>query len=107
MKGVVNTLEAVIGVVIILGVMIFLFTFQPVQEQNMYDMSYKCLKYAKDFNNVEEAFDDCFPSTYEFQIRTCYTAQCKSLGALPVNATITSAEYIDSGPRLIKVWVYR
>ena len=107
MKGVTDTIEAVIGAIVILCVMMFLFTSQPVQEQDMYDTAYTCLEYAKDFSDMNSALRTCLPSSYDFQARICYSPTvCIPSASLPVNTTITSAEYIDSGPRLIKIWVY-
>ncbi len=110
MKGVVNTIEALIGAIMILGLMIFLFTPQPMQEPDMYRTSYTCLKYAKDSENIKTSLDQCIPDTYKFDYRICETADCPASGlvsSLPENTTIVSAEYIDSGPRLIKIWVYK
>ncbi len=110
MKGVTNIIEAVIGAIIILGVMMFLFTSQPIHDQDMYDTAYSCLEYAKDFSDMNSALRSCLPSSYDFQAKICNAPiGCADslVSTLPANATITSAEYIDSGPRLIKLWVYK
>lgn len=105
MKAMTNIIEAIIGAMIILGAMMFLFSSQPIQEQDMYNTVYSCLIHAKDYSNMETVFGQCIPSTYEFQIKTCSVSNC--ITSLPVNKTIISAEYIDSGPQLIKAWVYK
>jgi len=105
MKAMANIIEAVIGAMIILGAMMFLFTSQPIQEQDMYDTVYNCLIHSKDYTNMETVFGQCIPSTYDFQMKTCTTTECMT--TLPSDKTIISAEYIDSGPELIKVWVYK
>jgi len=106
MKGFVNALESVIGAVIILSALMFLFQPAPSQEGGMYQTTYECLKYAKDYSNFETTFRSCLPSTYEFEYSMCDMPICLA-NNLPENITVTSAEYIISGPKLIKVWVYK
>lgn len=105
MKGFINTIEAVIGAVIILSALMFLFQPQASQSQDMYQTTYDCLKYAKDYSDFGTAFKGCIPSTYQFQYNICTTTDCPA--NLPENITVTSAEYILAGPKLIKVWVYK
>ncbi|MBU3896684.1 MAG: hypothetical protein KJ697_02000 [Nanoarchaeota archaeon] len=106
MKGFVNALESVIGAVIILSTLMFLFQPAPMKEIGMYDTTYDCLAYAKDYSNFAVKFEECLPSTYDFEYNICVTPEC-SVNNLPENITVTSAEYITAGPKLIKVWVYK
>ncbi len=105
MKGVVNTLEALIGVMIILGVMFFLFAsgMQNTPTTGMHDVAYDCLVYAKDYSDMDVKLRECIPSSYDFQVKTCNSADCSI--TLP-DETVYSVEYIDSGSKLIKMWVY-
>jgi hypothetical protein len=105
MKGFVNSLESVIGAVIILSALMFLFQPSASQEIGMYQTTYDCLTYAKDYTDFSTKFKECLPSTYDFQYNTCITPECSA--TLPENITVTSAEYIIAGPKLIKVWVYK
>ncbi|MBU3905057.1 MAG: hypothetical protein KJ906_02840 [Nanoarchaeota archaeon] len=105
MKGVTQVIEATLGAIIILGLLMFLFTTQPVQEQDVHEISYKCLTYAKDFTDFNDKLNSCLPSTYDYQFKICENIDCSV--ALPENQTITVVDYIDVGPKLIKLWVYR
>ena len=105
MKGVTQVIEATLGAILILGVMIFLFSAQPVQEQDIHEISYECLKYAKDFTDFKDKLGSCLPGTYDYQFKICESIDCST--TLPENKTITVVDYIDSGPELIRVWVFR
>lgn len=100
MKAMANIIEAVISAMIILSAMLFLFNSAPIQDQDIYETAYNCLIYSKDTMNMETSFRQCLPSTYNFCFGDC-------IGSLPSGATVVSVEYIDSGPELIKVWVYK
>ncbi len=105
MKGVTQVIEATLGAIIILAVMAFLFSGSVVQEQDVHEISYNCLTYAKDFTNFDEKLDECLPSTYDYDYRFCNTNDCSI--DLTENKTVTVVDYINSGPELIRVWVYR
>ena len=105
MKGFTQTLEAVIGVVIIIGVMLFLFSPVNIQEQDIHETAYSCLKYAKDFEDFDVKLNECLPGTYQYQYRICEEISCSA--TLPENKTITAVDYINSGPEIIKVWVFK
>jgi len=108
MKGFTNTVEALIGAIIVLSVMLFLFVPGGVQEQDLYNTVYNCLKYSKDYENMEANFSSCIPSSYDYVIKTCGPGE---LGNCFISGmedrTVVSADYVDSGPELIKVWVYK
>jgi len=110
MKGVANIIEAVIGAMIILGVMMYLFTstspiLPETGPEGTYETIYDCLVYAKDYSDIENKFDECIPSSYEIaDFKICDTTDCSMNTMLDVQVYV--AEYIDEGPRLIKVAVY-
>lgn len=103
MKGFTNTIEAVIGAVIILSVMMWLFQTPATQETSSYSMAYNCLKYAKDSANVDAKLRECIPISYNYQFKVC-GSDCSA--ALPSNVTVTSADYISNG-KIMKLWMYR
>ena len=105
MKGITQVIEATLGAILILGVMVFLFSVQPIQEQDIHEISYNCLTYAKDFTDFDNKLESCLPSSYDYEFRICSTTDCSI--TLPENKTVTSVDYINSGPELIRVWVYR
>ena len=105
MKGVTQVIEATLGAIMILGLLIFLFSVQPVQELDIHELSYDCLTYAKDFTEIKDKLDLCLPSTYKFELKICDSVECSV--KLPENKTVTLVDYIESGPKIIKLWVYK
>ena len=120
-KGVVQTLEATIGAVLILSTLVFLYSFQAdTTEINLLDKADACLKYLDNkgelryyaFNGVttlETKVKDCLPGITDFDLKVCYTEQCN--GDLPENKTVVLSSYIISGydtvnPALINLWVW-
>ncbi|MDD5416821.1 MAG: hypothetical protein PHU12_02485 [Candidatus Aenigmarchaeota archaeon] len=102
-KGFVNTVEAVLGALIIMSVMIYLFPQQAIQEQSMHDITYNCLKYAKDYSDLDAKLKECIPISYKYQYKICSSSDCST--TLP-EGTVTSADYITENS-LVRVWVYK
>lgn len=99
MKGFVNTVEALIGAILILSTMIYLFSPQQIQEQDIYGKAYDCLKYAKDFSDAEVRVAQCLPATYQFKL-------CTDDCTVNAQGTVIVADYIEQG-KITKLWVYK
>ena len=119
MKGFIQTLEQVLGTVLVLTVLITLFNPQP-PSSNLSSIGFNCLKdldnkgllrsYAAnnlitDFNS---SLQQCLTAfNYEFKI--CSSTVCNT--TLPANKDVFLSSYFVSGyttyqPTLINLWVW-
>ena len=120
MKGFIKTLEAVLGVILIVIPLFTLYTPQRIEEQ-LSDIGYNCLKdldnknllkyYAINNMNTElnNSLRDCLPYLIEFNFKICKTSVCSI--NVPENKTVFLSSYIIAGyetvdPTLINLWLW-
>jgi len=120
MKGFIKTLEAVLGVILIIIPLFTLYTPQRIEEQ-FSDIGYNCLKdldnknllryYAVNNNTIElnNSLRDCLPYLIEFDFKICTTSVCSV--NVPENKTVFLSSYIIAGyestePTLINLWLW-
>jgi len=120
MKGFIKTLEAVLGVILIIIPLFTLYTPQRIEEQ-FSDIGYNCLKdldnrnllryYAVNNMNTElnNNLRDCLPYLIEFNFKICTTSVCSV--NVPENKTVFLSSYVIAGhesiePTLINLWLW-
>lgn len=121
MKGFIQTLEASIGAILILMIVVLLYSYQPtVPETQLLQVGYNCLDnldnvgylsyYALyDVTELENKIEECLPPITDFKIKVCDTEECNT--TTPANKTVVLASYLISGynatqPSLINLWVW-
>ena len=122
MRGMIYTLEAILGAVIILIGTAFIFTGQQQKEQSLSETSYFCLNYLDQnnslrhyainnmINELNDSLRSCLPSTADFDFRICASADCRDT-KVPYNKTVYLSSYIIAGENdfsaeLINLWVW-
>ena len=121
MKGIFKTLEAVLGVILILLVITTIYPIQPRIEVQLSDVGYNCLKYLDDksvlryyaLNNLESDLNNdlknCLPPTMNFTVKICSTTICTS--NIPEDLPVFLSSYLIAGdgyvdPTLVNLWVW-
>jgi len=121
MKGIFKTLEAVLGVILILIVITSVYPIQSRTDVQLSDTAYNCLKYLDDktvlryyaMNNLEsdlnDDIEDCLPNTMNFTARICSTTTCTA--NVPEDLPVFLSSYLIAGntyidPTLVNLWVW-
>lgn len=119
-KGIVYTLEAAIGTVIVLLGIITIFPIQS-SRAGLSDVGYNCLsflgqngslrQYAESgmLDQINISLSTCIPSVMDFTFMVCSTADC--IGSLPSGKTIYASSYVIAGydtynKKLINLWMW-
>ena len=120
-KGFVKTLEAGIAITLILVSMVFLFPEKTINEPQISDIGYNCLRYLDNQgvlrnyavndleNNLISDLRSCLPPILNYTARICTTSTCNTI--LPGNKTIFLSSYLIAGensvrPTLINLWIW-
>ncbi len=119
-KGYTQTLEQVLGSVLVLTILITLFTPRPTTNLQLSALGFNCMKdldnkgllryYAVNnlINDLNNSFQSCL-AAFNYDFKVCFTTDCN--GSLPTNKDIFLSSYFIAGdsdfkPRLINLWVW-
>ncbi|MFB6075693.1 MAG: hypothetical protein ABEK17_00975 [Candidatus Aenigmatarchaeota archaeon] len=110
-KGMMYSLEAIIGALIIFSIMLFVIAtpYNPPEFkfQTIKDNSYACLRGLDDANNlralvfnnrterIENLLSDCMPKTTDYEVQICRKSCTEA--DLPKNETRVAVSYFISG----------
>jgi len=122
MKATIHILEAVLGSIIILLGITFIYPVQEQREIQVSETAYNCfmnldqkglLKYYASNNMIGELnndFKNCLPPITNFTFEICSTTTCSS-NSIPLDRPVYATSYLISGyedynPKLINLWVW-
>lgn len=121
MKGIMYTMEVILGaILVLLGIMV-IFPAQQV-ERGFSESGYSCLNYLDQkgllryytLNNMNTELNDslksCLPSIVDFKFKICSSSDCKDI-TIPYNKTVYLSSYFIAGEntynkRLINLWIW-
>ena len=122
MKGMMHTMEAVLGAILVLIGIMFIFPTQQRGEINFSENGYSCLNYldqkgllryyATNSMDIElnNSLKSCLPSIADFKFKVCPSSDCKDV-TVPYNKTVYLSSYLIAGENiynrlLINLWVW-
>jgi len=122
MKGMMHTLEAVLGSVLVLVGIMMIFPVQQVSEINFSEVGYSCLNYLDQngllryyaINNMNTELNDslrlCLPPTSNFKFRVCSVTDCID-DNIPYDKAVYLSSYLIAGEnyynkKIINLWVW-
>lgn len=127
MKGYIQTLEAVVGALLIMVAIIYFYTpSTKIPESELSKIAYNCLKNLDDKGllrhymaseyrqELKNALKDCMPESTDFYVCTTVEANCYNIipEQAPKNKTVILADYLVYGEHvaisteIIKLWVW-
>lgn len=122
MKGLIYTLEAILGAIIILVGITLIFTGQQQKKQGLSEVSYFCLNYLDQNNSLRHyamnnmltelnsSLRSCLPATADFRFKVCTSSDCRD-STVPYNKTVYLSSYLVAGENtfnreIINLWVW-
>lgn len=122
MKGMMHTLEAVLGSVLVLVGIMMIFPVQQTSEINFSEVGYSCLNYLGQngllryyaINNMNAELNDslkvCLPSVANFKLKICSTSDCTD-NDIPYDKTVYLSSYLIAGEntynkKIINLWIW-
>ena len=122
MKGVLHTIEAVLGVMIILLGVTMVYPIRAKTEVQLSEIGYLCLKeldqegtlkyYVENdmTSNINTSLKSCIPQIADFTFEICSTVICNP-SVIPNNKQIFVSNYLLSGyetyeANLVSVWLW-
>ena len=122
MRGAIHTMEAILGSLIILIGITFIFPSQQASEISFSKAGYDCLEYLNQKgllryytvnNMVTELRDNlksCLPSVADFKFKICSSSDCSET-TIPYDKTVYLSSYLIAGEstynrELINLWLW-
>ncbi|MEM3609611.1 MAG: hypothetical protein QXK49_03025 [Candidatus Aenigmatarchaeota archaeon] len=122
MKGMMYTIEAVIGAILVLIGITFIFPAQQQKELNLLETSFNCLIYLdqrgllryyaeNNMNNeLKDSLKSCLPPILDFKFKICSTSNCIET-TIPYDKEVYLSSYLIAGEntynkKLINLWVW-
>jgi len=120
-KGMLQTLEASLGAVALLSVLLLINQPQETESISLSRITYECLQdLVQDGNlfyysenlleaNLKTSLQTCIPATADIAVRICMTAVCTT--TVPGDRDVFSVSYLVAGstnynPSIVNVWVW-
>lgn len=122
MKAMLYTLEAILGAILILIGLFFIYPTKQQEEFKFSETGYSCLSYLDQngllryytVNNMRKELNDslisCLPPMLNFTFEICTSSTCKST-SIPYDKPVYLSSYLIAGytnytERLINLWVW-
>jgi hypothetical protein len=122
MKGMMHTLEAVLGSVLVLVGIMMIFPVQQISEINFSEIGHSCLNYLDQngllryytINNMNTELNDslkvCLSAVANFKFKICSTSDCID-NSIPYDKTVYLSSYLIAGEntynrKLINLWTW-
>jgi hypothetical protein len=122
MKGMMHTMEAILGSIIVLVGIIIIFPTQPRSEIRFSEIGYYCLSYLDQegllryyaINNMNTELNNslksCLPAVADFKFKICSASDCIDT-SVPYGKTVYLSSYLFAGEntynrRLINLWTW-
>ncbi|MFH1229089.1 MAG: hypothetical protein V1678_01535 [Candidatus Aenigmatarchaeota archaeon] len=121
MKGMMYTIEAVIGTVLILLGIMYIYPTQHQSETSLSETGYSCLSYldksgllryyatSNMSSELNVSLRNCLPSTAGFKFKVCSSSDCRE--DVPTGKSVYVSSYLIAGDktyerRMINLWVW-
>ena len=122
MKGMMYTMEAILGTIFVLVGIMIIFPVQQQREISFSEIGYSCLNYLDQtgllryyaINNMNTELNnslrDCLPPIADFKFKVCSSSDCKET-TIPYNKTVYLSSYLIAGEntynkKLINLWIW-
>jgi hypothetical protein len=119
-KGIVYTIEAVIGALLVLLGMMIIFPIQRQSTTGLSETGYFCLEYmdikgtlrhyaVNDTSELNNSLRNCLPASTDFAYKVCSSSDC--IASVPVDRDVYATSYLIAGENsynrlLINLWIW-